>query len=773
MPTRRPLAVALVAAVVLAAAASTTHAADAGADDPYAYLVTYKLAAGMSRKPLTTIEAEIRAASDAGRRAIEGKLLSAMADPRATYGCKQFVCRMLRRIGTRRSVPALAALLTDSRLSHMARFALQHLPADEAGEALRTALGRTRGNLRIGLIASVGFRRDGQAAAALATLAANPDEATAAAAITALGQIGSPAAAAALRKVAAPPARAERRADALLACAEAMAEAGDKPAAADIYRRLADEGRPTFVRVAAFRGLVMVEGEKAVPTILPLVKSNVPALRQAVGTFLAEMPGEGVGRELARQLPDLPAGAKLIVLGALEARKETAAAPAAARALAAEDDDVRIAAARALAVIGGPDQVEPLMQAALGEGDAAQAASDALARVSGPGVAEAVLRLLDSPSSAIRAKALEVATARGETKALPAALRAARHGDSPGRLAACKALAAMAGPAELPALLDLLTAAEADDHRQALARAVTRTAERAGRKTGPIIGAMETASPEAAASLLAILARLGGREALAAVKAQLANADAEVKKAAVRALADWNDPAPLDALREIARTGTSTANRVLALRGYVRLATLPGRRPDAETVRLLAEAMQTAPRPQEKRLILGALPKVACPAALDLAESCRGDPNLSAEAKKAVARIRRAFVSDKLKGTASAKAGAAPYAVDGKRNTRWDTGRPMKPGDWFAMDFRMPVRVKAISLDHQPSGNDWPRAWEVYVSDNGKDWRGPVLKGKGDKKGPTRITFPGPVETRHLKIVQTGSTKKWHWSIHRLNVEVE
>jgi len=767
MPTRRPLA------AVLMAAAPAARAADADAADPYAYLVTYKLAAGMSRKPLTTIEAEIRTASDAGRRTIEGKLLAAMADPRATYGCKQFVCRMLRRIGTERSVPALAALLTDSKLSHMARFALQHLPAEEAGEALRTALGRTRGNLRIGVIASVGFRRDEQAVPALAKLAANPDEPTADAAITALGQVGSAEAAAALQKVSAPPALAGRRADALLACADAMAEAGNMRAAGDIYRALAAEGSPTFVRVAAFRGLVMVEGEKAIPTILPLVKSNVPALRQAVGAFLAKMPGEGVGLTLAKQLPDLPAGAKLIVLGALEARKATAAAPAAAQALEAEDADVRVAAARALAVIGGPDQVRPLMRTAVGEGDAAQAASDALTRLSGPGVAEAVIGLLDAPEPAVRAKALEVATARGETKALPAALQAARDTEKKVRLAAYKALAAMAGAGELPALLDLLTAAEADDERQALARAVTQTAERAGGATGPVIGALGKASPEAAASLLAILADLGGDAALAAVKAQLASRDEAVKRAAVRALADWNDPSPLDALLEVARTDADTANQVLALRGYVRLATMPGRRPDAETVRMLAEAMQIAHRPQEKRLILGALPKVACPAALDLAESCRHDADLAAEAGKAVARIRKAFVSDKLKVTASANAGAAPNAVDGKRDTRWTTGRPMKPGDWFALDFRMTVRVKAISLDHQPSANDWPRKYEVYVSDDGKDWGRPVLKGKGDKKGPTRITFPEPVETRHVKIVQTGPTTKWHWSIHRMNVEVE
>jgi len=42
-------------------------------------------------------------------------------------------------VGTASSVPALAALLTDNELSHMARFALERMPAAEAGAALREA----------------------------------------------------------------------------------------------------------------------------------------------------------------------------------------------------------------------------------------------------------------------------------------------------------------------------------------------------------------------------------------------------------------------------------------------------------------------------------------------------------------------------------------------------------------------------------------------------------------------------------------------------------
>jgi len=771
MSTIRLTVLALVPALALAAWAPAVHAAE---DDPYAALVTYEQAAGMSRKPLTTIENAIRAASDAERQTIERKLLGALANPQATYGCKQFVCRMLRRIGTEPCVPALSALLGDAKLSHMARFALQSLPTPKAGEALRTALRQTAGDRRIGIIASLGFRRDAQAVAPLATLAASPDQATASAAITALGQIATTDAVAALQKVTPPQALAIRHADALLACADTMALTGNKPPAAAVYRQMAGEGNPTFVRVAAFRGLVLTEGEKAIPTILPLVRSNVPALQQAVGKYIAEMPGAGVGPALAKQVPGLPDGAKLIVLGALEQRGDKAAAPTAAAALASQNADVRTAAARALATLGGAAHVEPLLQAATAGGEAGNAAADALTRLSGDGVAEAVVKQLDASDAAVRAMAIEVVTARKGAQALPAALKATGDPEAPVRMAAYKALGAMAGPKELPTLVDLLVAAKANNERQTLQRTTALAAERTGDASDAVlVGALGKASPEAKAALMTILAQTGGPAALEAVKGQLAGGDADLRKAAVRTLADWHTAAPAPALLEIARTDPSATNQVLALRGYVRMLTAPeASRPDAETVRMLGQALAAAKRPEEKRMILGALPPVACPQALTLAESLQRDPALAAEAKQALGKIRSALVSTKIKVTASSNAGAARSALDGKSSTRWDSSHPMRSGDWFAMDFQMPVTVKSIFLDHRPSGNDWPRSYEVYVSDDGKNWGRPVVTGKGDTKGTT-IRFPKTVKTQHVKIVQTGKTDKWYWSIHQMKVEVE
>ncbi len=88
----------------------------------------------------------------------------------ASRDAKDFICRKLMIIGTAESVPALAALLPDKELSHMARFALERIPAPEAAQALRDTLPKLDGSLKIGVIASLGARRDVASVLALVAL---------------------------------------------------------------------------------------------------------------------------------------------------------------------------------------------------------------------------------------------------------------------------------------------------------------------------------------------------------------------------------------------------------------------------------------------------------------------------------------------------------------------------------------------------------------------------------------------------------------------------
>src|SRR5260370_5640753 len=128
---------------------------------------------------------------------LEKRLLAALkSDP--SRDARDYLCRKLAIIGTAAAVPTLAGLLLSETNSHMARFALERIPAPEAAQALREALGTANGNLKIGVISSLGGRRDGAAVGALANSLRDNDVAIARAAALALGAIGSVESAAAL-----------------------------------------------------------------------------------------------------------------------------------------------------------------------------------------------------------------------------------------------------------------------------------------------------------------------------------------------------------------------------------------------------------------------------------------------------------------------------------------------------------------------------------------------------------------------------------------------
>ncbi|HTI51415.1 MAG TPA: hypothetical protein VL475_10705, partial [Planctomycetaceae bacterium] len=124
------------------------------------------------------------------RQQLEKRLIAALSGE-LSRDARDYVCRKLAIVGSAAAVPALAVLLVKNDSSHMARFALERIPAPEAAAALRTALPEVSGSLKIGVIGSLGNRRDAAAVGALGGLLKEGDAATARAAALALGAVGN------------------------------------------------------------------------------------------------------------------------------------------------------------------------------------------------------------------------------------------------------------------------------------------------------------------------------------------------------------------------------------------------------------------------------------------------------------------------------------------------------------------------------------------------------------------------------------------------------
>jgi len=120
------------------------------------------------------------------------RLMGILRDPEATVFAKAKACQRLAVVGNHFTVEAVAPLLADPQLSHYARFALEPAPAPAADQALREAAGKLKGRLLVGVINSIGVRRDTEAIPLLGRLINDSDPEVARAAVEALARIRPP-----------------------------------------------------------------------------------------------------------------------------------------------------------------------------------------------------------------------------------------------------------------------------------------------------------------------------------------------------------------------------------------------------------------------------------------------------------------------------------------------------------------------------------------------------------------------------------------------------
>jgi HEAT repeat protein len=125
-------------------------------------------------------------------------------------------------------------------------------------------LSKTKGRIKVGVINSLGVRRDAEATAALTALLDDSDEAVVSAAAGALGKIGSSETAKTLKafQAEAPDSLTLAAADACLACAEQLLADGKKLEAMTMYKSLMSPKLPKHVRLAATRGMLAAAGKK-------------------------------------------------------------------------------------------------------------------------------------------------------------------------------------------------------------------------------------------------------------------------------------------------------------------------------------------------------------------------------------------------------------------------------------------------------------------------------------------------------------------------------
>ena len=108
------------------------------------------------------------------------------------------------------------------------------------------------------------------------------------------------------------------------------------------------------------------------------------------------------------------------------------------------------------------------------------------------------------------------------------------------------------------------------------------------------------------------------------------------------------------------------------------------------------------------------------------------------------------------------------FAIDGNSGTRWTTRQSQRDGQFFEVNFNSTNTFNQVVLDTSGSSRDYPREYELQVSNDGSNFT-TVATAIPDSSGITTIDFRSQTAS-HIRIEQNGSDNRYWWSIHEMNV---
>jgi HEAT repeat protein len=598
---------------------------------------------------LTTAGADIAAAAAAqdSPKERELKLISVLQSG-APPEEKAITCKRLAVYGSQDAVPALAPLLADERLTSWARIALEAIPGPAADAALRDAMGKVQGRVLIGVINSIGVRRDAAAVGPLAEKLKDSDVGVASAAAVALGCIGGDQAAKILEQALAEASPTIRPAvaEGCVRCAEEYLAEAKTAEAKRLYDKVCLADVPKQRVLEATRGAILARGSAGVSFLMEQLRSADKG-RLGIGLRTArELPGRDVTEALAAGMDELSADRQPLLLLALGDRTDAAVLPAVVKAAQGGKKELRIAAIGVLPRIGNVSCVPALLEAAT-ESDAelSQAAKATLTKLPGRDLDADLLARLPQATGKARQVLIELAGLRQIEGARPAVVSSLKDSDAGIRGAAVQAVGVLGGAQQVPDLVALAQQTQDAEVRGDIEKSLLAVSGRSGVAcVKDLLALMKSDDGSLRMVGLHALAIVGGPDALAAVKAAISDKDEAVQDEAMRTLSTWpnnwpNDAAAAEVLLAQAKSGKKASHQVLGLRGYLQYVRGAEALAGDQKLARIEDLLDLIQRLDEKRLAISVVGTVPAAGAFDLLTTLSADPAVTEEACSAMLNL--------------------------------------------------------------------------------------------------------------------------------------
>ena len=581
----------------------------------------------------------------------EAARLAILRDPNASLHAKTVACQDLSRFGTAASVPTLSTMLLDEMLSHPARVALQQIPGVEAMEALHNALPNAEPGLLIGIIGTLGERREPASVAHIVTFLGDQDTQVVYATAVALGKIDSAEALAALREqfANADITRKPFFVDGLLASAEQLVASGDSREAIAVYRQVQEQrSMPISARMGAIRGLLLTLGPNARNDLERHLVDPDDGVFLAMLEATRDLRATALTPVLLAAIPHLNTDRQVLLFDLLDCRGDSRARQVVLEHARNSELASQAAAIRALAGHPGDDVIEFLLATATSDNAvAANAAADALTRMRAPGLEQKIIEQLKQYTGRSSIPLVQVCRLRQISGATPVLLPLLSDADDSVRLAVIAALGNTVSGENIEVLFDHLLNPTSETEFQAVLAALRAVCHRAVDPDAiatKLSAVYDGATLQSQSALLELFGALGGRVAIEAVQRAVADPTELIQDTATRILGEWPDPDAAPVLLRVMESDADERFKIRALRGYIRIV----RQMDTSNehrFHMSMEALARAQRDAEILLIVDALGRITTHASLMKLLEFLDQPTFAEQAALSGLNVGRALIT--------------------------------------------------------------------------------------------------------------------------------
>jgi HEAT repeat protein len=554
---------------------------------------------------------------------------------------KGLACKNLSVYGSDECVPEVAKLLSNEKLSSWARITLEAIPGSAADDALRKAAESMQGRQLVGVLNSIGVRRDAKAVGHLVRRLADQDIEVASAAAVALGRIGNMDASKGLMAALAAGQGGVKPtvAEGLVLGAERSLAGGNAAEAIKIYDEVRKADVPRQRMLEATRGAILARGDEGIPLLVEQLRSNDKNLFQiALGTA-REFPGKEIDKALAGAIDGAFPERAALIITAMADRPKTVDLATIKKAAGGGAKPVRLAAIAALGRVGDATCLATLLDVAI-ESDAelVKKAKEALADLPGAAVDKEIASRLSQAQGKTYPVLIELVGQR-RIEAIGALTKALDNSDRAVRTAALTALGNTVPDKYLSVLINQVVTPKDSETapvaQVALKTAAVRMPDRDA-CAAELAAALNRAPQETKRVLLDILLDVGGAKALQAVATAAKSNDPVLQDKGSDVLGKWMtlDAGPV--LLDLAKSNGRYQGR--AFRGYLRIARQFAAS-QQQRVEMCQTALDATRQPAEQKLVLDVLKAYPSVDGLKLVVKVAQNPELKPDATAAAQAI--------------------------------------------------------------------------------------------------------------------------------------